>query len=229
MPIKLHQHATPFSINRFKMIYRVYLSYVSVCVTTLVFGVGSTSARAATITARTPALTDVTVAVSAAGSGDIVKIPAGSATWNSPVVVTKPIQIIGASYPATSGTVPATSTIIRNGGTAEIFKVTADTTTPYLRLSGITFGGTSTVPNGYALSVTGSAKAFRVDHCRFMNGLKQKSIATRGDLYGLFDHIVFEFNVPNEVASINHTGWNRAGLYGDNSWSDTAYRGTEKA
>jgi len=58
--------------------------------------VGSISARASIINAISPALIDVSTAVSSALDGDVVVIPAGTATWTSGIAVSKAIKIVGA-------------------------------------------------------------------------------------------------------------------------------------
>jgi hypothetical protein len=56
---------------------------------------------AATITATSPSLTDVTSAVNQANNGDTVKIPAGAASWPSTLTISKWLTLQGAGSNAT--------------------------------------------------------------------------------------------------------------------------------
>ena len=63
----------------------------------------------ATISARSPALADVVTAISLAKEGDIVSVPAGTASWNSVLTITKGITLQGATTVANAGTKSATA------------------------------------------------------------------------------------------------------------------------
>jgi len=57
--------------------------------------ISSGTLMAITITASSPSLRDVDSAITAAGNGDTVIIPAGTAAWSSTLVLTKGIMLIG--------------------------------------------------------------------------------------------------------------------------------------
>src|SRR5947207_2269780 len=61
-------------------------------------------APAASITARSPALADVSTAISAAKGGDTVVVPAGTASWTSVLTITKGITLLGATTITNAGT-----------------------------------------------------------------------------------------------------------------------------
>src|SRR5438067_656596 len=74
-------------------------------------------ARAATINANSPSLSDVTTAVAAAVGGDTVIVPAGAASWTSVLTITKSITLQGDTSVTNAGTQnPTTSdlTIIKD-------------------------------------------------------------------------------------------------------------------
>jgi PKD repeat protein len=48
------------------------------------------------ITAASPSLADISAAIAAANPGGTIIVPAGTATWNDHLVITKPVQLIGA-------------------------------------------------------------------------------------------------------------------------------------
>src|SRR2546429_1772660 len=59
-------------------------------------GLCVSAAAAATLNAASASYADVSAAVSAASSGDTVRVPAGSATWSSQLNISKGILLQGA-------------------------------------------------------------------------------------------------------------------------------------
>src|SRR5437660_12592391 len=59
------------------------------------FLAGDFQLRAATITARSVSLVDVSAAINSAANGDTVIIPAGTATWLTGLIITKAITLLG--------------------------------------------------------------------------------------------------------------------------------------
>jgi hypothetical protein len=55
------------------------------------------AAKGATVEAKSPALADVKSAIASARDGDTVMVPAGEASWTSPLVITKGITLQGAT------------------------------------------------------------------------------------------------------------------------------------
>jgi hypothetical protein len=130
-------------------------------------------------------------AISAAKDGDTIQLPAGTADWTAGWnaghgVTMKAITIAGAGMD---------KTIIRDhrrrGGPVP-FELKGVEGKPF-RVTGITFDGTGLadagVWNGF-MTISGTCKNFRIDHCRFRNASTMMSI--NGDTYGLIDHCDFD-------------------------------------
>jgi hypothetical protein len=178
--------------------------------------------NAADINARSASLTDVVAAITLAKDGDVVNVPAGTATWTAGLNITKNITVAGAG---------ASSTIIINGisGGASrpplvFINLTRDL--PF-RLTGFTFrGGVNTVKdtNG-EVRITGISHSFRIDHCTF-DKLQGSSLAVTGFLWGVVDHCFFNCITKHPIF-IKHREWNGKD-WGHGSWADDPYWGTEK-
>ena len=64
---------------------------------TAIFLAAGGQAKGATVEAKSPALADVKSAIASAHDGDTVMVPAGEASWTSPLVITKGITLQGAT------------------------------------------------------------------------------------------------------------------------------------
>ena len=93
------------------------------------------SARAAIIPAANPSYAAVSAAVAAAGRGDTVTVPAGSATWSNTLTLTKGISLLGAGRD--------NLLLTRSGGAA--IPINPDSTAisneETIRVDGFTFDG----------------------------------------------------------------------------------------
>jgi len=72
-----------------------------------IFVAAGGQAKGATVEAKSPALADVKSAIASAHDGDTVMVPAGEASWASPLVITKGITLQGATSIAGSSKSPA--------------------------------------------------------------------------------------------------------------------------
>ena len=122
-------------------------------------------AEAATITANSPSLADVSLAINSAANGDTVIVPPGTATWTNSLVFSKNITLQGSNMPVIVDEVPRSlpnpalilATANRNGS---------------LRITGLTFkGGVTNTGNNYdgVVRIYGICWQCRVDHCSFTN------------------------------------------------------------
>lgn len=197
---------------------------------------------AATITAASPALADVTVAVASAVDGDTVVVPPGTASWTSTLTITKGIILQGASTVTTNGSPPTAysvndATIVEddvarigsNGGGALISVALSPSQS--FRLTGFTFnpGSLTSLANNGAVRLTGTCPSARVDHCHFYNLYQGDQIHTFGQIYGVIDHCIFDCRGNPLTMSILvwHDGWGGQ-VNGNGSWADPPYFGTEK-
>ena len=169
--------------------------------------------EAATVTAVSPSLSDVTSALSKAADGDTVVVPGGTATWTSGLVIKKAITLQGMGVG---------STIIKDGmqnGTRLLsFGLVSGKPS---RLTGIEFqnGGASNHTNG-VLGFVGqnqlNGQSMRIDHCKF-NGLKGN--VQLNTIIGVADHNAIITDVGGFFA-IFDCYWNGATtIYGDKSWA----------
>jgi PKD repeat protein len=139
------------------------------------------------IAAASAAFTDVSVAVSAAGYGDTVVVPAGNATWTGTITLTKGISIIGAGKGSTNITCNQNYT----------FRFSPDSTTrvrqDLFRISGFTFKGSSgycTIGLTESNSETIPNRKIRIDHCRFEKTAGYP-VYVDGNFWGVVDSCEF--------------------------------------
>jgi hypothetical protein len=149
-----------------------------------------------THTAATCSYANVNTAYTAASSGDTVIIPAGSATWDNQLVITKGIYIIGAGVGATTITsnyTPPSPYYLYS----DSFLFTYDPTTPSLnepfRLSGMTIDCANKC-YGFMLKNTVVSPSItpitniRVDHLEVLNPLDMRPYCIYGTVYGVVDN-----------------------------------------
>ena len=186
------------------------------------------TAEAATIRATSCERSAVAAAVNTARDGDTVTIPAGRCTWTSTLMINgKFLTLQGAGIDATT---------IVDGVSKDPYP-----NTPYVlwihtksggltRVTGITFqGGSITGPYTTGLvQITGNSKSWRLDHCEFV-ATKTAGLFVYGFTFGVIDHNVFDLRDWRYGIYTFHHTWNGKGSYGDGSWADATYLGTEKA
>jgi hypothetical protein len=186
-------------------------------------------AQAATITARSPALADVSTAISSARDGDIVIIPAGTAAWASPLVITKGITLQGQTTTNSAVGTSVDSTVIQDSvsgaGATPVIQINSVAGKTY-RITGITFAPgarTKTFPNGL-IWLGGLSHSVRVDHCHFKpNHFQSEFIGLMGAVFGVADHNVMESS-GSQSFNIRMGNWpNPDGSagdgFGDGSWA----------
>jgi len=192
----------------------------------------------ATINAASPSLIDVKTAVAAASEGDIVMVPAGTASWTSCLIITKGITLMGATTVTNAGTQNPTvndATIIKddspqNAPSQSGLIQTSLSPSQSFRLTGFTFryGSRTTVNNHGAIYLisTGNSAHFniRVDHCHF-DQLYETAVETGGWVYGVADHNYIVGR--HESYLIYHPNYGGQTL-GDGAWADFPWFGTNK-
>ncbi len=199
------------------------------------------SIEAATIHAASPLLGDVSQAVASAADGDTVIVPAGTAHWASCLTITKGITLIGGTTCDTStphGTANDQTIILDDNRTVlpspnQIINITLSPNQVF-RMSGFTFrGGTGNLSNAYAVFVGGTCPgasgtgSFRVDHCHFDGLNRNVDVQTGGWVYGVIDHSIFYGS--GFAVNVHHDTWGGGSKnYGDGSWAEPAYFGSNK-
>ena len=158
------------------------------------------------LTADSAAYTDVFACYAVAVAGDTINVPAGSATWNNTLTVTKAVSIVGAGSSAT----------IITRGSADAIAINPPSDIP-IRVSGIGF--TTGSESGSFIVITGSggwhianpadpplfaSTKIRIDHNSFTNG--EKAIFVSRRIWGLIDHNSFT-NGYTPIFVVGNDSW----------------------
>lgn len=201
--------------------------------------------KAATINAASSSLTAVQTAVNSAKDGDTVIVPAGTSAWTSTLMIMKGITLQGQTVVAGAGTANPTTTdgtviiddvALNSTGTYDIINITA-AQNQHFRITGFTFRkGSRTVGSakGGAVHVMGvvhgssGSGSLRIDHCLFdllaNIGVFVNAWATNM----VVDHCVGNWTHGAHSATINNgSGWNGGDTFGNSSWADNSYLGSE--
>lgn len=169
----------------------------------------ATDSLGATNYATNVSLTAVQAAINAASDGDVVVVPAGSATWSTTLYISRAIQLLGAGTNLTH--------ITSAGKAVSISPPNAQ----FGRISGFDFNGGGAQNWSGVVSLSG---VVRMDNCWF-HGARGWAV-TADDCFGVIDHCLF--TDYNGGVLVNHENWGGAG-YGDGAWADGAHLGTTKA
>ncbi len=186
------------------------------------------SGDAATVGAKSVSFADVSAAVGLAKDGDIVTIPAGTATWTSTLSITKGITLQGAGIDTT---VIVDSVPINGFGIATVINTTLVAGKSF-RVSGLTvkYGSRTTKPiSGAVINAQGTCTSYRIDHIHFAQPYN-RAIHIGGWIYGVIDHCLFDTRAGAFGAIlVQHTNWGGGtNDFGDGSWTEPAYFGSEK-
>jgi hypothetical protein len=163
---------------------------------------------------------DVQNTINSAAPGDTILVPAGTPTWSGLLVIGKPVFLIGAGE---------AQTIITNTTTQLIY--VGNLGSNPARISGFRFNSldSSTI----IISVNGTTRKLRVDHCFFNKG--QTAVGwnyypNAGPSYGLVDHCTLR-NMETPVYPRDQRTTD--GFAGSVSWSEwnadpLSYPGSDK-
>jgi hypothetical protein len=131
------------------------------------------SVYATTRNAASCSVADITAALALSNNGDTIKVPAGSCTWTTELIMDRSVTLIGAgadlggSSSKTSCN-PATNTCITINGSTAYITVRYNIADGW-RISGISF---TTADPGYTAIWNGTNpttyKGWRIDHCKFV-------------------------------------------------------------
>jgi hypothetical protein len=175
---------------------------VAAAVAAVVFS--AAGAHAATITARSASLTDVRAAVASAVSGDTVQVPAGAATWSSPLSISSGITLAGAGV----GQTVITSGISDKYSAVLLYSPALPSLNETFRVTGFTFEGawksSAIILNN---SSSSSLTRIRIDHNLFRNNI-QYAIRMDGEVFGLVDSNQFIDNyIGTQILGRNWLSW----------------------
>jgi hypothetical protein len=169
-------------------------SRLSALLAALLFA-ASGAVQAKTIDALSPSFFDVNKAIGSAADGDIVIVPAGTATWSDQLVITKAITLMGkTTTDSVAGTSQDNTTITSNTSAGSLIQL--NTCSPAstcggktYRITGITFLDAQASNGKRIIGIGGQSNQARVDHCQFK--LKYSNvILVTGGVYGVADHNV---------------------------------------
>ena len=196
---------------------------------------------AATYTAASCSQADVQTAVTAEqatrADGDVISIPACSATWSGGITQSfaNSVTIQGAG--AVSGTTGGSSitgsdqtVLTDSAATTPLFSITT-TSGKSFRITGIAFAETAVQDPGI-ISISGQSSAVRIDHCHFtisIGGSKGPNVG--GGVTGVEDHLYIQTaqTVTNNFDFHNGENWKNdpdTNSLGNKSWADGDHYGT---
>jgi hypothetical protein len=167
-----------------------------------------------------------------AADGDTITLPAGTFNWTTGVTITKGVTIIGQTTTDPVNKTANDRTIIldnvtRGAGGTPITRVNSVLGKTY-RISAITINAGAVAVLNYngAIKLLGNSAAVRVDHCHFNNLQYQAAyIYVGGQVYGVGDHNVMDFNNPWSSGSIVFYNGGTSNPYGDDAWAAPANYG----
>jgi hypothetical protein len=228
-----------FCVNTVKHRYQTFGLAAALTLFFSTFAIPPQSVPAANINAASPALNDVLTAIALAANGDTVVVPAGTASWTSALDITKAITIQGATTvtgtrdnPTVTDATIIQDNIPRSNQLTAIIRATIPLGGTF-RLTGFTFkaGSITQIADNGGVRLGGFSQAMRLDHCHFNQIYQNPNVSTSAEscVYGVVDHCVFDVGSnQSESFSIQHDAWGGSGVYGDGSWADDSYFGTNK-
>jgi hypothetical protein len=138
----------------------------------------------------------------------------------------QPLQHVEGTLPGQSA--PLAPRIKRIFGSSHGLLIIELTPNQWFRLTGFTFkyGSVTTYADNGGVHLVGTCSSARIDHCHFDQLYANPFIMTRGQIYGVVDHCVFDER-PILTFQVYHDGWGGQ-THGDGSWADNTYFGSEK-
>ena len=201
----------------------------------------------ATVYHSNGSVANVQALVNGARDGDTITLPVGTFSWTQHLNITKGITLQGQTTVEGAGTAnPVTNDltiVLDNVPRGENFYVIDVSLTPSqsFRMTGITFAAgdahqvLSTASGAIRVHSAGNAanNSARVDHCHFKPWYVFRALWFHGWTYGVIDHIVVDhdYGIGGDGAQIlvEHQSWGGSNQdYGNGSWADFPYYGTEK-
>lgn len=198
----------------------------------------------AIINALSGSSTDVQNAINSAvgGSpdyrtGDTVLVPPGAVSWSTTVAVNKAITLQShTTVNSTTGTANDQTIVLDDipinpvTSSATIMAISANA-----RVTGFSFraGARGGVGENGAIQIGGAPQltTVRFDNCHFTPLFQRQFMFAAGWVYACIDHNVYEFGLPTDKGQlilVFHDAWGGRS-YGDGSFADLPYWGTDKA
>lgn len=188
-----------------------YCSWTAFALLTASASLVSQAAFADTLDAPSCESDAVQQTVDGAADGDVVQVPAGVCTWDSPLVVdaqNRSLTILGAGMGATVIQARRGFADV-NGGEGRSWRV-----------SGFTVQTAYVEQEQTAVSIGGTSEAWRLDHIEFVSSSDPnpplRHIHVSGETFGLIDHCTMAGSVANAVVidGANWSTWRRPHAWG---------------
>jgi hypothetical protein len=196
-------------MEREKDMKRLHLYFLSLLSLTVL----SSPTWAGIHVAASPSYADVTAAVAAAQSGDTVVVPAGSATWNQPLSITRGITLQGAGIDQTV----ITSTVSDQFAGLIRYAPASPSLNEAFRVTGFTLDANKSSNGIYLQNSTAHVlNQVRIDNNRIINpggANAGRGIVFYGTIFGVVDHNTIEAGGAKAVDAygINEIQWSTLG------------------
>ncbi len=194
----------------------------------------STEVQASTINAASCSSSDVQTAISSAGSGDTVNVPAGTCTWTAQVSVPTAITLQGQTVCTGSGdpsvgSISCTDNTVINIGIAQGLHVQAPSG-GVVTVTGFTFiAGYATYNGNIDLQGQHGQVGFRFHHNHVQMPTSSAVAVTAYDGYGLIDNNYFQDNVSSGAGAVPLNFGGDFTTRGYQNWNDPTNLGTNQA
>jgi hypothetical protein len=178
-----------------------------------------------TRTAATCNYADVAAKVAESSNGDIVTIPTGNCTWSSRLDIPVGIKLQGSG---TKGTT-ITDNVAKTGSGQHLILVTVTSPAKW-RITNIAFNGGANADdyNIGMIGIGGSSEAWRIDNTSKVSP-RTAFVRVYTKTFGVIDSCTFQATGPGtQFLTVTPGSWGGSS-YGDGSWAEQLYLGTEKA
>ena len=162
--------------------------------------------------AASPSLADVRAAITNAKAGDTVVIPEGSAIWDEQLIITKPINIIGAGIDKTIIQSRYTSpggNVVSEAQWLVVYRPSDPSADEPFRLSGFSFSCNNSCYGIFLSNPTLHEQTkVRIDHTKITDTTHANAIY--GPIYGVADNNEWHAFMVATIFSLDKSIWSRS-------------------
>jgi len=187
-----------------KIVFKINFIVLSICLLS-VFCVFVTKSHAAEVYAKSASYFDVSSAVSSANSGDTVAIPAGTATWNSQLLINKFITLKGAGVDST----------LITGNTGSSFLIQFSLSS--VASANLDFGlNNFTINFAHPLKVSNSSTTYKVTKFKVHDMYFTNCAVTTFEIAGFINGVIYS-NIFDGYPHFDNYGYQRS------SWDNSNF------